>query len=147
MRFVKIFCAFLTLLALASPATVLGKPLKLDPDNASVSGNVRVGGDGHLGMWRKGGSASWKLKKAKPGKYNVSLSYAVDPTGGGITSLLIDGKKVGRFAVSDTGSWKKFKVITVGPIEITDDMKELTITGVPSSRYLMNLKQVRLVKL
>ncbi|MDQ8198253.1 carbohydrate-binding protein [Pelagicoccus enzymogenes] len=125
--------------------TAFAKPGVFDPEDAELSGSVKIN-KGRIGYWKKNSSATYDLKKVKAGKYHVSISYAVDAKSGGLVSILLDGKTAGKFKVSSTGGWDKYKVITVGPLNIGKDHSTLTITGVPDSQYLMNMGKVTLKK-
>lgn len=139
----KSFALFIAL-TLGLPA--FSKPGVFEPDNAKLSGSLKLNKANRIGYWKKNSSATWKLKKIKPGKYHVSINYAVDKKEGGIVMLLLDNKLAGKFKVSNTGGWGKYKVITVGPITIGEEHKTITVTGVPDSQYLMNMGYLKLKK-
>lgn len=104
-RYLSQIFAFLITLTLCFSA--VAKPGVFPANDATLSGNVKLGGDENLGSWKKNGSATWKLKKVKPGKYHVSISYAVDQNAGGLVTILLDDQVAGKFKVGNTGGWKK----------------------------------------
>lgn len=73
-------------------------------------------GKDNLGYWIEPSDwAEWKVKVTKPGKYLVSVDTAAQ---GNSSLKLVIGQKTLTVGVPDTGDYTKFKVTSVGELDI-----------------------------
>ncbi len=121
----KITGANLKAVVIPEPAKVVradaSSTLTLSADLADLNGDqIKVedkGGKSNIGYWdRAGESASWKVRFAIPGKYNVTANIAGTFAGSEVV-VEAAGQQVTSIA-PNTGGWDAFKTVDLGQIEI-----------------------------
>jgi alpha-L-fucosidase len=121
--------------------------LKLLAQDADVAGGVQTEGDPpNLGYWTDAdGVASWPLQIDHPGRFTVTLEYALDPASPGSQYVLtLAGQSLtGTLAV--TKGWRDYTTVNLGAIALDKGGNVLMIKPAKKPAIgLMNLRSVTL---
>jgi hypothetical protein len=121
--------------------------LKLLAQDADVAGGVQAEGDPpNLGYWtNEDGAATWRLQIDHPGRFTVTLEYALDPASPGSQYILtLAGQSLtGTLAV--TKGWQDYATVNLGAVALDKGGNVLTIKPAKKPAIgLMNLRSVTL---
>ncbi|MGC8641520.1 MAG: alpha-L-fucosidase, partial [Isosphaeraceae bacterium] len=120
---------------------------KLLAQDAELTGGVRVEGDPpNLGFWTNAkGTAAWPLSIDRPGKFEVTLTYALAPASTDNEYVLTLGDHSLTGTLSSTKSWHHYTKIKAGSITAAQGRTVLTIK--PAKQPASGLMNLRLVTL
>jgi len=114
----------------ASRAKLHGKTLKRSADNSS------------LGWWNTPDQwVEWKFTNPKAGKYTVAAELSAPASG---QFEIVSGARRLRCSSLPTGHYNKFRIVTLGTIELAAGDITLAVKPLPQGWKPMNLKTIRL---
>jgi Tfp pilus assembly protein PilF len=86
----------------------------------------------------------WLVKGARPGKYSLSLTYALQAGFGGNYVVAV-GKQTLRGQSRETGGWQVYKTVKLGPVTLPAGDTTVTVRPEgPFQRALMDLRSLTL---
>lgn len=100
----------------------------------------------NLGYWQSADDeAAWTIEVPKPGKYTLSMTYAVEAGAAGDRfDLTIADKKLTHSADS-TRTWENYQTVKLGDIELPAGKHRATMRAIAKPRSaLLDLKELRL---
>jgi len=116
---------------------------RLDAPDAEIVGSTAQLEGENIGYWiTTSDYVQWKLKVSHPGTFQVSLDYACEPGSEGSEYQIIVGDQKLDGKIASTGSWRKFRAVKVGQIQI-DHAGDVTLQVKPLSKPglgVMNLQ-------
>ena len=118
-------------------------------DAEIVGSDAKLFGDREkfVGYWVNAGDyVEWAVKVARPGDFDVLLSYACEPGSAGSEFKLVIGDKSIGGKIGATGSWDDYRLLALGTIRL-DRPGTMTIAVKPTKKpglAVMNLRSVTL---
>jgi alpha-L-fucosidase len=98
----------------------------------------------NLGYWVEASDwASWKMRVAQAGKYQVSLSSACEGAGGSEIEIALGAQKL-SFTVPGTKGWADFHVYDLGTVELPKGMADASVKCTKMNGAVMNLRWIKL---
>ncbi len=100
----------------------------------------------NLGYWQSADDeAAWTIEVPKPGKYTLSMTYAVEAGAAGDRfDVTIADKKLTHSAES-TRTWENYQTVKLGEIELPAGKHRATMRAIAKPRSaLLDLKELRL---
>jgi len=111
-----------------------------------VGSELRIEPQGNLGYWtRKEDYAYWKILVDQPGKYKVSVEYAVDACCGGNRVAVKLNDQALRFTGQVTGGWQTYKTFELGTLDIPAGMQIIAVMPDGNNGAYINLMRVYLI--
>lgn len=130
----------------AKPAGKSGRRI-LKMSAAQLTGSY-VPDSGQYYWNRKGVTASWTLSDMPATSCRLVLHYACDDkTGGGHVTVRMGTAKL-EAEVPVTGSWSRFRDLSIGPFPVTDSRVDLVVEAATlreGASYLFDLKAVMVI--
>jgi alpha-L-fucosidase len=135
------------------PISMADAPLNVDANGAFrlEAGDAKIVGEtaqlegDDIGYWtNKSDYVEWKLNVAKSGAFTVSLDYACEPGSEGSEYAVIVGEQKLMGKITATRSWRNFRTVKVGTIQI-DQPGVVALQLKPLSKpnlAVMNLRTV-----
>lgn len=123
--------------------------IRLSPDAARRSGSIQLQGEAGaqiLAGWFQDASAEWAFAVPRAGEYSIELTYALAPNNGGEFEILADKARLSA-RTSPTGGWNDYRPTSPGKLALPAGTVTLTLRPVKINGGLMNLREVKLVRL
>jgi alpha-L-fucosidase len=126
--------------------------IALTATDAEIHGDAgleKKAGIDNIGSWMSARTyVDWQVQVTKPGKFNVSITYACTTNSGGSAFDLLVGDQKLSGTIAVTGNWDTFTTVNLGTITI-DKPGQTTFTLKPTSKprtaqAVMNLRNVTL---
>jgi hypothetical protein len=120
--------------------------IALPADAARLQGSIQLYGGPVLAGWFSDGAAEWTVNVPKAGRYAVELTYALAANNGGEYSIQAGSEKV-SCRTQPTGGWDDYRTANPATLSLAAGTTTLSIRPVSINGGLMNLRQVRLLRL
>jgi hypothetical protein len=106
--------------------------IKLLPATATIHGSSPIVTENQIGNWDNPADwLYWTMDVKQPGRFEVKIEYACDRRLDGSTFTLKAGDRSFELVSKATGSWRNYRTVTVGEINISPAGRQL-VTIMPS---------------
>ena len=121
----------------------------VDAEILGSTARLEGGQEQNIGFWtNRNDSVAWHAKISQPGEFDVSVTYACEPSTPRAEYVISDGKNSVTGTVEATAGFGDYKTVSIGKLTI-DQGGEVTITLKPTKMpgyAVMNLRQIMLKK-
>ncbi len=100
----------------------------------------------NLGFWQSSDDvASWAIEITKPGKYALSMTYAVQESAAGDRFEITIGEQKVEGTAASTSVWENFQTTKLGTVDLTAGKHKVVMRPLGKPKFaLLDLKELRL---